>query len=161
MNDFIKHLTKERERLLSLLSSIDNLLKEYSQYGIEAQSLPKNAFTLESKNTNDKPVVDLPAEISKYKGYSLRESVKLVVFGLDRFTKVTDILQILLNLYPEKRTNIFNFQVQVSGVLSDWGKKGDIVKYQFSSSKKDTAWGKKEWLDEKGKPKEEYKPSLK
>lgn len=159
MNDFVLQLKREKQRLQSLIGSIDNLLQEYSK---EFNASSKDS-TLFSQN------IDLVAKdqlsgktflIEMKKGYSLKSSVLTAINSFDRFEKSTALIPILLKWYPEKEKDILNFKSQVSGLVSDLGKSGEIVKYQYSTSKKDTVWGKPEWLDENGKPKEGFEPVL-
>lgn len=159
MNDFVLHLKREKQRLQGLIDSIDNLLQEYSK---EFNSLKESAVvtsnlesTLGLTGTKEK---NLPVGIKK--GFSLKSSVLTVINSFDRFEKATALIPILLKWYPEKEKDLHNFKSQVSGLVSDLGKSGEIVKYQYSTSKKDTVWGKSEWLDENGKPKPDFAPVI-
>jgi hypothetical protein len=163
MNEIVPHLIRERsklikeqERLSVLIASIDALLNEYSKQQDTVQS---NDSIHKAVSTDNTPIGS-EVVIKAKKGLSLKESIKNAVLGFERFNKGVTIVPLLLKWYPEKSNNLLNFQTQVSGILSDWGKSGEIVKFQFSPSKKDTVWGKPEWLDENGKPKNGFEPVL-
>jgi hypothetical protein len=165
MNQLVPHLKKEKERLLKeqerltgLISSIDTLLNEYILQGESTQSY--NSINDDDEATTKAVPKNDVAVIRAKKGHTLKDSIKNAILGLERFDKGSKTIPILLKWYPEKATNLLGFQTQLSGILSDLGKTGEIVKFQFSSSKKDTVWGKPEWLDENGKPKEGFEPIL-
>ncbi|WP_295799945.1 hypothetical protein [Mucilaginibacter sp.] len=145
MEDFVTHLKKERDRLLNLLSSVNNLLAEYDKG--EKSTVSKTEITA-TQNTQ-------PGPRKPKKASSLKDSVKNVVLSLSEFTRSTEITAMLVDLYPDKANND-KFQVQVSGILSDLGKSNLIGKYQFSGSKKDTLWGKTEWLNSDGTAKDGF-----
>jgi len=158
MNELVTHLNKERQRLVGLINSIDNLLSEYRQKDDDI-AIHTPSAVIKSMDSNSLFETANPTNVKK--GYSLKESVLNAVLTFDRFEKGSKTIPILLQLYPEKINNKHNFQVQVSGLLSDLGKDGKIVKYQYSTSKKDTVWGKPEWLGSDKKPKEGFEPIVK
>ena|GEM_PF-4784355 len=106
--------------------------------------------------TNNK-VLKQPIVISD----TLRSMVRKVVEEqLDGFETSDHITNILLGThYKHKVTDLDKqkFKTQVSNLLSGWKKgkygKSLVTSYQYSSSKKDTVWGRKDWLNEENKPK--------
>ena len=140
-------LKAEMEKVNKALEHIEGLIAFYSITSFEE---PNTVILAETKGDNE--IITSKAGDSTLKGWSLKDSVKNVVLSLKSLKKSTDITHMLLELYPEKRNSLLNFQVQVSGILSDWGKTGEIKKYQYSSSKKDTLWGGPSLFDESGNP---------
>lgn len=152
--DFIEQLQKEKERLLGLVSSIDNLLSQYNNFSVDFKTNIKQSFNPDSQSVVPaKPAFNSLSVVKKK--LSLKDQVKEVVLNLKQFSKSSDIVDELFNLYPEKKKDEAAFKVQISGILSKLGSDGEIVKYQFSTSRKDAVWGKKEFLDETGMPKRE------
>ncbi|MGN8070534.1 hypothetical protein [Mucilaginibacter sp. 22184] len=153
--DFIEQLQKEKIRLLGLVSSIDNLLSQYNSFSADFKSNIQNSFKSDTPSVvYNEPVYNSLSVVKKK--LSLKDQVKEVVLNLKQFSKSSDIVEALFNLYPEKKKDEAAFKVQISGILSKLGSDGEIVKYQFSTSRKDAVWGKKEFLDENGMPKSEF-----
>ena len=85
---------------------------------------------------------------------TLRATIlKLVTEQITKFESADFLTDYLIeHYYPKKDKQ--KFRAQVSNLLSWWKVKGNTASYQYSSSKKDTLWGRKEWINGDGKPKE-------
>ena len=85
------------------------------------------------------------------------ENILTVIKNKNRFLHNSEIAEELYSTYSDK--DELAVRRRISAVLSGANSKGDIeslTNYRFSKSIKDTVWGKKEWLNEQGKIKEEY-----
>lgn len=97
---------------------------------------------------NDKPKI--------YEGTWI-ENILCIIKDKNRFLHNDEIAQELYATYSDKEKG--KVKRRISAVLSSAFSKGEIeslTNYRFSKSRKDTVWGKKEWLDEDGKIKKEY-----
>jgi hypothetical protein len=97
---------------------------------------------------NDKPKI--------YEGTWI-ENILSIIKDKNRFLHNDEIAEELYATYSDKEKG--KVKRRISAVLSSALSKGEIeslTNYRFSKSRKDTVWGKKEWLDEDGKIKKEY-----
>lgn len=85
------------------------------------------------------------------------ENILSIIKDKNRFLHNDEIAEELYATYSDKEKG--KVKRRISAVLSSALSKGEIeslTNYRFSKSRKDTVWGKKEWLDEEGKIKKEY-----
>ncbi len=85
------------------------------------------------------------------------ENILTVIKNKNRFLHNAEIAEELYETYSEK--DKVAVKRRISAVLSNAYSKGEIeslTKFKFTKSIKDTVWGKKEWINEEGKIKDEY-----
>lgn len=142
----IDKLKEEREQLTSKINKDIDVLEAAIQYYIE-----KNRQS--NKKIN---IYTIPAPKLKH---TLKDEIKkIILVENEKFESSKSITNKILKYFPEKRTEeqIKNFRIQISGLLSVLKDESDICLYQFSTAKRDTVWGRKEWLTASGHPKEGY-----
>lgn len=70
-----------------------------------------------------------------------------------RFHSAAELGKVLAKHYPGKDRD--KFMRQMSAMLSQMKSKGEIVSYSYGPSRKETAWGKSDWLNSDGSSKSE------
>lgn len=149
MNNFYSNLTEVRDKVDKFLRSLDATIELGRQIGINITPDVNNSFV--GKSESPKAEINEHALTFK-KGPTLKDSVLNALMSKERFVKGKDIAQDVAQYFPEKHVDMESFRLQVSGLLSLLKKEGKIAKYNYSNSKKDSVWGKLEWLDLDGKP---------
>lgn len=155
--DIIKDLQKEifdlEEQRSIVTAPFDANIKQIQ--GTITYLLNKSKMPLQTKLSE--PVVITRKFISKL---SLQSVVKDFVENEIKYFVTCDFItdKLIEKYYPKKEKE--EFKSHVSNLLSKWkrGKLGEcnIASYQINASYKSTVWGRKDWLNEKGEPKEEF-----
>lgn len=142
---FVKELVKEREALRLRLLKVEELLKAYGEQFDENDS--------DSKKLNSEALVKSEDQ-SFPKESSYRDQILHVIKSKNRFMHVSEIAN---ELKPYSDLDYGSLKRRISAVITKTKTEVDsLVNYSFSNSKKDTVWGKKDWLDENENIKEEF-----
>lgn len=145
MDIVIELLLKEKDNLLARLAEVeDSLLKN----GYNQSSGTSSAILSKSKEVND-----------AFNGKPLKQQVWDAITMLNRFVFNSEITEVLLPYYSSIEEN--QLKSKIASEFGNIRKESDVlVKVQFGVSYKDTVWGKKQWLDDKGniKPEFSFKP---
>lgn len=120
----------------------------------------KRALYAYENNVDSTNMVEKPKKVdnikSSYNGTWI-ENILTVIKNKDRFLHNAEIAEELFETYSDKDKK--TVRRRISAVLSNALSKGEIeslTNYRFTKSIKDTVWGKKEWINDKGEIKKEY-----
>ena len=137
------------------------LIKRISELEKELNGLRAALSAYESSSTesiiNSEYVKDNQEQSKEIYDGTWIENILTVIKNKNRFLHNTEIADELYASYADKDKK--SVKRRISAVLSSALSKGEIdslTNYRFSNSVKDTVWGKKEWLNEQGKIKNEY-----
>jgi hypothetical protein len=135
------------------------LTTRISELEKELQALKRALMAYENTASTNIAIKEEILNIDKPKIYegTWIENILCIIKDKNRFLHNDEIAQELYATYSDKEKG--KVKRRISAVLSSAFSKGEIeslTNYRFSKSRKDTVWGKKEWLDEDGKIKKEY-----
>lgn len=141
--DFIQQLLAEKEKHLSRIRAINQVLESYG-YEIE--------------DAIGKTTVDANKKGRRFpKGGTYLEQIEYVLEHENRFLHTQEIASIIAE--KDNVTDIKWFRRRVSASLSKFKADQDIeglINYQFGKQTRDNVWGFKEWLDAQGNIKPQY-----
>lgn len=145
MDIIIELLIAEREKLTKRLKEVDEKLSEagYDLSGLIKDSI--NEVNNSSKNHYSHFKID----------GSIREQALEVLKTENRFMFKKEIVDILMQFHKSRGLDKLTSRV-TSELSNSKDKVENLISYQFGTSKQDTVWGNKAWLDENGKPYKEY-----
>jgi len=137
------------------------LTNRISEFSKELDGLKRALNAYENNSILNLEITNPPnfqekSNINIYNGTWI-ENILTVIKNKNRFLHNSEIAEELYSTYSDK--DELAVRRRISAVLSGANSKGDIeslTNYRFSKSIKDTVWGKKEWLNEQGKIKQEY-----
>jgi hypothetical protein len=141
-----------------LTDSIEKLKKEIQ--GLEAALFAYTASINNSTDViNEEPIKTYKSSINNPipKDITWIDQIIFVLKDRNRFLHNSEIAEALLPYYPKK--DLFQVKRRVSAVMSNALRNNEIeglVNYRFTNSKKDTVWGKKDWIDNNGRLKKEH-----
>jgi hypothetical protein len=136
--DFINDLKKEREVLQKKLDAINSVILSYED--------------VEHKGSVPSEKVKMISGFPKNGSYL--EKVFFIIKDANRFLHNSEIAE-TLSQYDKK--DIITLKRRVSAVLSHAKHEFDtLTSVRVGNSIKNTFWGSKEWLDDKGKVKKEH-----
>lgn len=80
---------------------------------------------------------------------------KFITERIKKFVTAAYVSNTICDEYYPTKTDAdrIKFRIQISAMLSDFKRNGIISSYQYTTSKKDTVWGRNEWLDKNNHPK--------
>jgi hypothetical protein len=135
------------------------LTTRISELEKELQALKRALMAYENTASTNIAIKEEILNIDKPKIYegTWIENILCIIKDKNRFLHNDEMAQELYATYSDKEKG--KVKRRISAVLSSAFSKGEIeslTNYRFSKSRKDTVWGKKEWLDEDGKIKKEY-----
>ncbi len=154
-NEVIPFLELERDELLDKLRSLEMTILTLKQ----SASIPTNGFlqtkagaipvNIVAKSTNTK--------YSNYTALNIREKAVAILKGENRFLHMRQIVEIAQSLEPNVNKDLVKKQIARAFYNIKGLENSPIVSKVIDNVNLNTFWGSKNWLDENGNIKEEYK----